>query len=176
MKNHFFCLISFLLLIVSCGEDNDDFVAAEDVLNIDLDIGITFGVFRNNCTSDCTDIYKWSNTGVFRGQSTGTDFSFAGCPISEQTRFVAQVDGVPNVPRGLRDVENSDLNELISAPDNSFPEVYIIEYTLNSGDTKFISFSSASNDSEQLSTYYSYLINTITSLETLDTTPITCVP
>lgn len=172
MKKHFFYLVSCLFLIVSCGDDNDDFVLPEDVINIDLDIGITFGVIRSNCSSDCNDIYKWSNAGVFPGQVTGEDFSFSQCPISEEVRFISQVDGVPNVPRGLRDVETVDFNEFIDSQDELLPQVYVLEYTLNSGETKLIVFTDGSNDSEQLSIYYNYLINTINNLETLDTSPI----
>ncbi len=180
MKKSLFLLICCSLLFTSCGEDNDDFVLPEDVSNINKDIGITFGVMRSNCTTGCLSVFKWSESGVFLAnnplRATGVleGFTFFECPISEEVRFVSRVDGIPNVPRALRDVPSSDLNTTINEQGQFFSSIYIIEYTLNSGITKTIQFFGGSNSNAQLSDYYTYVISTIDALISLDTTPITC--
>lgn len=179
MKKYFFFLICCSLLNTSCGEDNNDFILPEDIVNIDLDIGITFGEVRSNCTSDCFDVYRWSTAGLFVAENTAvnsdnsTTFSFSRCPISEQTRFVSQVEGIPSLPRGLRDIQSTNLNETINQRESA-TSIYIIEYTLNSGELKTIQFFNGINESEQISIYLNYIINTTQALDSLDTTPVEC--
>lgn len=177
MKNLIYIIASFILL-TSC-EDNNDIILPEDVQNINLELGITFGVISNNCTTDCITYYNWKDSGVFVGEPindvTSPSFMFSECPISEQTRFLSGVDGVPNVPRGLRDVVGDAVSEGVDA--NTANEArFFVEYTLLSGQTRAVVFTNtdtqAEDLNEQLMVYYDYIIETVTSLDALDTTPI----
>ena len=167
-----------LTVIVSCGKDNDDFVLPEDVSNINLEKGITFGVFELNCTSNCATIYVSSNNGVFSTDTNATtvsapeDFVIFDCPISEQNVFIAQTEGIQNVPRGLRDIPSKTIEERIG--NTKLSRIYMISYTLNNGTSKTIPFLNGSNSDRQISEYYSSVINIIENLEGLDTTPTDC--
>lgn len=181
MKNIIY-IIASIILFTSC-EDNNDIVLPEDVQNINLEVGITFGVISNNCVTNCITYYNWKDSGVFVGEPTNDltnpIFMFSECPISEQTRFVSGVDGVPNVPRGLRDVVGDAISE--GGHSSGFDESrFFVEYTLLSGQTRAAIFTNndtqAEDLNEQLKVYYDYIIETVTSLGNLDTTPIpTCM-
>jgi len=167
-----------LILFVSCGEDNDDFVKPEDVSNIDLEKGITFGILQLNCVANCAIIYVSNKNGFFTTDATlatkeaPNNFTVFDCPISEETRFVSRADGIQNVPRGLRDVPSINIVE--KAKSANFPSIYFIEYTLKNGVSKTIPFFNGSNSKKQLSEYYSSVINIIESLASLNTKPTDC--
>jgi len=176
MKNYLLFGILCLALLVSCGEDNDDIVLPEDVSNIDFAIGVRFGRVIIGCTSNCVTVYNVSDKGVFSADTSlvttdaPNNFTFFDCPISEETRFISQIDDLREVPRGLRDIPSTNLIETIS--NSNFPEIYTIEYTLRSGAIKTIQFPNGTHDNEQISDYYSAIIRSINELDRLDTTPI----
>jgi len=115
--------------------------------------------------ADCVDVYKWTNAGVFSANtstaspSNPNNFTFFDCPISQEARFVSQANNVRNIPRALRDVPKGDLVETIA--NTNFPEVYIVEYTLKSGDIKTIQFFNGSNPNKQISQYFNTIISVL---------------
>ena len=122
------CLISISLL--SCSGDNDDIVLAEDVSNIDMEIGITFGKIDPSNSSN-TQVYKYSNNGTYIATNT-TDITsnhvweFSECPFDIPSITDNYASDVQNVARGLRDLPSTDIENYYSQ-NQTF---YIVEYTI----------------------------------------------
>ncbi len=175
MRYHRFVWLLSILLFVSCGKDNDDFLLPEDIVNLDREIGITFGVVSTECRANCITTYKISDEGVFSSDASMADFVnpnnviFNRCPISEQVRFISRVEGLNNVPRGLRDIESRDLASVIAITNS--PQLYFVMYTV-SGMPKSVVFSSVNTLNDQVRTYFESVITVIESLNNQDTTPI----
>lgn len=178
MKYTSFIWLFCIALFISCGDDNDDIVLPEDIINLDREEGITFGSVDIECTSNCITTYKISNAGAFASNASGASTSnpdnvvFADCPFSEETRFVSQIEGINNLPRGIRDLPSVDLSEAIT--NEVFPTLYFVQYTV-SGIRRTVTFANSSSTNDQISSYLGSVITIVESLSSLDTSsPTTC--
>jgi len=181
MKNRLLYLVLILALFNSCGKDNDDIVKPEDVSNIDPEKGITFGVISVDCPSNCINIFRSVKNNVFPADTSlatvenPNNYTFFECPIGAPALIVSRAEGIQNIPRGIRDFPSTSLSETIKS--TNFPLVYVLEYTLKSGQTKTIQFFNAVNPNRQISEYFSSVISIVDILASndVDTSPIGCV-
>ncbi len=163
----FFKYIAFVSFCVvftfGCGDDNDDFVAANDVTNINKERGIVFGFVDIDCAArnrdnndiECNDVYRYTITnGVAEIRKTNINknasdsWTFRNEPFGKE--FLA--DGMENLPRGLRD---------FSIPDNSFKineDHYVFEYETPAGRQALRFNTIPAGASDEIRTYLNKMI------------------
>jgi len=161
--------------IFGCEGDNDDNVEENDVLNIDLTEGITFGIVNPTDGSE-TFIYQYRDEGLFIVTNAGAITSdiiwqTTECPFDIGSASANLAAGVPNVARGIRDIESTDIFETFTS---NMP-FYVLEY-VTSGNRKTIQFDDTDNFvEEQINEYFSFLKRIIPLISTSpETTLATC--
>ena len=188
-------LLIFSITIIACGEDNDDMILAEDVSNINLDEGIVFG-FINPLDPSENLVYKYSNEGVFLsnnspGISSQKEWTFVQCPYDIGSLTAITTADIPNVARGVRDIESTDIIDVF---ETNTP-FYVLEYTTAKSDTNTLATDAVTdnlttdslkktiqftvNDSyneEQINTYFSYIKESLAILTFSEETPLTSCP
>ena len=160
------CLISISLL--SCSGDNDDIVLAEDVSNIDMEIGITFGKIDPSNSSN-TLVYKYSNNGTYIATNT-TDIAsnhvweFSECPFDTPSLTDNYASDVQNVARGLRDLPSTDIANYYSRG-HTF---YIVEYTIADTTKTLQYYTTESFNDEVIDIYYDSIAEIIVLIGVVD--------
>ncbi len=176
---YLFCAILF----INCSGDNNDIVLEQDISNVDLDLGITFGYIDSENT-DNTKVYKYSNSGVFLATNTSVitsnhEWVFLDCPYPEGGVAEQVASGVKDMARGVRDLESKD----ILTAYNSYTDFYILEYGLLNGEYRTIQFLANTQYRDQILTaYMTSIIKNILLLDinvelplTLDTVAGECI-
>ncbi|WP_157366762.1 hypothetical protein [Aquimarina agarilytica] len=172
-------LIFSLLLAFSCGDDNDDIVLPEDVLNIDFSEGITFGRASKICPgADCVSVFKLTDEGVFKSDNNNSIpadglWTFFECPFLASSTQASIADEVRNIARGIRDIPTTEINDPELFPMGDF---YILEYTTPAG-RKTIQYQSTGNFADKrVIAYLNFIIERSTFLEELgENPPATCM-
>ena len=164
-------LLAVSIVVLGCKGDNDDIIEPNDVINVDLTQGITFGLIDS---SGPNVIYQYTNQGVFLIDNANeeitseTVWTRSQCPFSQASVTAGLTADVPNLARGIRDIASTDITTTI-ALGGTF---YILEY-VTSGITKRIQFTSGSGfNEEQINTYLSYIIETIAILNISTEAPL----
>lgn len=163
-------LLVVSLLILSCKGDNDDMSEPNDVINVDLTEGIIFGSID---PTGGNVVYRYTDEGVFLVNNSGSVTSemvwtTGDCPFSEASVTAGLTEGVPNLARGIRDIDSTDITETLAEGEPFF----ILEY-VTSENIKTIQFTRDSSfNEEQINTYFSYIIGTLAILELSDEMPL----
>lgn len=171
---HFFKYIALIafnsIFILGCNNDNDDIVKPNDVINLDLENGIWFGLVNRQCaavnraTDSCNEVFKYTGNAIFK-----TNIS-EGIPLNEEMEWTYDTDapldevslflskGIENLPRGLRDFNSTSITEFEEKliENNNF---YIFEYQTTNGARKTIQFEEVPpGASEEVKIYFNEVI------------------
>ncbi len=172
-------LILSLVLVFSCGDDNDDFILPEDTINIDFSEGITFGRAAKACsTANCISVFKLTDEGLFKSNNNGAIpgdgiWTFFECPFPVNATQTSISNDVRNIARGVRDIPSTDITDAELFPMGDF---FILEYTTPAG-RKTIQYRNTGNFvDKRVMSYLEFIIETTTFLENLDENPpATCL-
>ena len=171
-------LVLSLIFLISCGKDNDDIILPEDITNLNKEEGVIFGKASQTCggSAKCNLIYKLTNEGLFLSDNENSlpadnNWTFFECPLPSGSAFLARE--AFNLPRGIRDVPDTELTDDI----NSNGEFFVIEYVTPAG-RKTIQFKGLDDSfsTERIQAYYKYVINTTKILEGKGDRPIETCP
>ena len=170
-------LLLSLIFAISCGDDNNDIILPEDITNLNREEGVIFGrASQENCngTNNCNLIYKLTSEGLFLSDNENSlpednTWTFFECPLPQVSAVLAR--DAFNLPRGIRDIQATELTDEKNASGNFF----VIEYVTPAG-RKTIQFKQADSFlTERIQAYYEYVINTTKILEAKgDQPPMTC--
>lgn len=175
-KLMFLVMVAF---IFGCNGDNDDDIEENDVTNIDLTEGITFGVINPTNGAD-TFVYQYTDQGLFLVTNSGAISSeiiweTTECPFDAASVSANFAEDVPNVARGIRDIASTDIQEIF----NTGLQFYVLEY-VTSGNRKTIQFDDTDNlIEEQINEYFSFIRRIIPLISTSGDVPLTapdCTP
>jgi len=161
--------VCFLAIsLFSCSGDNDDIVLADDVSNIDMEIGITFGKIDPSNSSN-NRVYKYSNLGTFVATNTSTITSnqvweFSECPYDNPSLTDIYASDVQNVARGLRDLPSTDIANYYSRG-HTF---YIVEYTIGDTTKTLQYYTTESFNDEVIDIYYDSIAEIIVLIGVVD--------
>lgn len=152
-------LLAVSVIVFGCKGDNDDIIEPNDVSNIDLSEGIVFGFINPEDLSQNV-VYRYKDDGIFLVDLTEvgtitseTEWETVECPYAEGSLTDEFTADVPNVARGIRDIQSTDIAATIELGE----PFYILEY-VTSGNKKTIQFNDKQSfTEEQISTYFSYI-------------------